>query len=181
MDGHDTIMDSDGLGAVTFDARLLTGGLRLDTDPQDTWHSADGAMTYVKEGADLIVNGTVTIEAFDFAGGDLGIRLTTRPETTTPALPTIDFNNGQPSIVWEGDDSNNTPEFIAGANHTAYGRGGFDVISFIAYSEFYNHQVYGGLGNDEVDGGAGDDVRLGYGNDDVRLGRNGAGKLALTW
>jgi hypothetical protein len=104
MDGHDTIMDSDGLGAVTFDARLLTGGLRLATDPQNTWHSADGAITYVQQGADLLVNNTVTIEAFDFATGDLGIMLLTGPDTTRPALPTIDFTNAQPSIVWEGDD-----------------------------------------------------------------------------
>src|SRR5512134_1001680 len=101
----------------------------------------------------MMVNNTVTIEEFDFAAGELGITLTTAPDITRPALPTIDFNNRQPSIVWEGDDSNNAPIFDAGANHTAYGRGGFDVISFIAYSEFYNHQVYGGLGNDTVDGG----------------------------
>ena len=185
-DGNDTILDSDGLGAVTFNAMLLTGGLRLATDPQNTWHSADGAITYVKQGADLLVNNTVTIEAFDFAAGELGITLTTRPDSTRPSLPMIDFNNGQPAIVWEGDDSNNTPLFDAGANHIAYGRGGFDVISFIAYSEFYNHQVYGGLGNDTVDGGGGGDVLLGYGHDDVLVGgtdqmrRTGAVKLALT-
>ena len=169
-DGNDTIIDSDGIGAVTFDVTLLTGGLRLATDPQDTWHSADGALTYVKQGADLLVNNTVTIGAFDFAGGELGIRLTTGPDTTRPSLPTIDFNNGQPSIVWEGDDSNNAPLFDAGANHIAYGRGGFDVISFIAYSEFYNHQVYGGLGNDEVDGGAGRDRLYGEQDNDVLRG-----------
>lgn len=169
-DGNETILDSDRVGAVTFNAALLTGGLRKSNDPQDAWHSADGTITYVKQGADLIINGTVMIEAFDFVAGDVGIRLTTAPDTTQPALPTIDFTNGQPSITWEGDDSNNTPEFIVGANHIAYGRGGFDVISFITYSEFYNHQVYGGLGNDTVDGGAGRDRLYGEGDLDVLRG-----------
>ncbi|MBI5317275.1 MAG: putative Ig domain-containing protein [Nitrospirae bacterium] len=169
-DGNETIMDSDGIGAVTFNARLLSGGLRTTTDPQDTWHSADGAITYVKQGADLSINGTVTIEAFDFAAGDVGIRLTTAPDTTQPALPTIDFTNGQPTITWEGDDSNNTPLFEVGANHIAYGRGGFDQISFITYPEFYNHQVFGGLGNDTVDGGAGRDRLYGEGDLDVLRG-----------
>ncbi len=176
-DGNDTILDSDGIGAVTFDAMLLTGGLRLATDPQNTWHSADGAITYVRQGANLLVNNTLTIDEFDFAAGEVGITLTTGPDTTRPVLPTIDFNNGQPSIVWEGDDSNNTPMFDAGANHTAYGRGGFDVISFIAYSEFYNHQVYGGLGNDEVDGGAGRDRLYGEGDQDVLRGWLGDDQL----
>ena len=53
-DGHDTIRDSDRLGAVEFDVQLLTGGLRTTNDPQDTWRSADGTITYVKQGADLI-------------------------------------------------------------------------------------------------------------------------------
>ena len=169
-DGHDTIRDSDRLGAVEFDVQLLTGGLRTTNDPQDTWRSADGTITYVKQGADLIVNNTLTIQGFEFSAMELGITLTTAPDTTQPAQPVIDFNNGQPSIQWVGDDSSNQPSFTAQANHLAYGRGGSDRISFIAYPEDFNQQVFGGLGNDEVDGGAGRDRLYGEGDQDVLRG-----------
>jgi Ca2+-binding RTX toxin-like protein len=168
LDGQDTVEDSDGLGILKFNQQLLVGGVRRASDPANTFHSSDGQFTYVQSGTTLTVNGQLTV--MNWQPGEVGITLTTVPDTTRPALPTIDFTNGQPSIVWEGDDSNNAPMFDAGANHIAYGRGGFDVISFIAYSEFYNHQVYGGLGNDTVDGGAGRDRLYGEQDNDVLRG-----------
>ncbi len=36
-DGMDTVEDVDGFGTVQFDKKILTGGFRKSSDPQDTW------------------------------------------------------------------------------------------------------------------------------------------------
>lgn len=46
-DGSDTIDDSDGLGLIQVDQRLVVGGIRNATDPAQTYTSPDGQFRYV--------------------------------------------------------------------------------------------------------------------------------------
>lgn len=79
----DTVLDSDGLGEVRRDGQVLTGGARIDSDPPDTWRSADGRYSYSMAGphlhivdaqaADAAQREPVVIE--NFRNGQLGITL----------------------------------------------------------------------------------------------------------
>lgn len=79
----DTLLDSDGLGEVRRDGQVLTGGARIDSDPPDTWRSADGRYSYSMAGphlhivdaqaADAAQREPVVIE--NFRNGQLGITL----------------------------------------------------------------------------------------------------------
>ena len=79
----DTVLDSDGLGELRRDGQVLTGGARVDTDPPDTWRSADGRYSYSMAGphlhivdaqaADAAQREPVVIE--HFRNGQLGITL----------------------------------------------------------------------------------------------------------
>lgn len=176
-DGMDTINDSDGIGAVQFDKKPLTGGFRKSSDPQDTWRSVDGSMTYVKQGANLIINNTLTIA--NYGSGDLGIVLAEEGDRPTGGLPAINYNNGALTISWMGDEDHNTPTFEAPANHFVLGQGGSDILDLGLGAPQFNHIVWGGFGNDLIYGGGGQD-RLygeegfdhmdGFGGDDVMYG-----------
>ena len=49
--GQETITDSDGLGLIQIDQRLLVGGIRKATDPAQTYTSPDGQFRYVLSGS----------------------------------------------------------------------------------------------------------------------------------
>lgn len=76
VDNLDTLMDTDGRGAVYRGNFQLTGGTRKDTDPENTYNGRGD--TYVLDGTTLTINGGLTIEEFE--NGDLGIFLTTEPD-----------------------------------------------------------------------------------------------------
>lgn len=79
----DTVMDSDGLGEVRWGGRQLTGGTRNESDPANTYRSADGRYTYTLEGGNLaITDNTPTDQTLrervvieNFQSGNLGINL----------------------------------------------------------------------------------------------------------
>ncbi len=87
--------------------------------------------------------------------------------------PVIGYANGQPTIRYDGDATDNTPVFTAAANHEAYGFGGNDVLNFEGGSEAFNHQVFGGAGHDELRGGAGHDRISGEAGRDLIIGVEG--------
>ena len=98
-DGQDTISDSQGV--ILYDTHPVDGGIRKATDAAGTFHGgAQGAMTYVLDGATLTINNLITVQGFQ--NGNLGIHLTTAPDTQAPDLqppsgpPTIDFSNSLP-------------------------------------------------------------------------------------
>lgn len=62
--GQDTIVDTDKTGAIIFDTQTLVGGIRRQGDPVDTYRSPDGQYTFVKQGTNLVINNTLTIEYF---------------------------------------------------------------------------------------------------------------------
>ncbi|MGY1531505.1 calcium-binding protein [Luteimonas sp. A649] len=114
--GHDTyvvgegdaVMDSDGMGEVRWDARQLTGGSRSESDPANTYRSADGHFTYTINGDNLTVtNNRVTDPAQreglvieNFRSGHLGITLTgpsrvgVQPQAHPPGLDEPDHQRG---------------------------------------------------------------------------------------
>jgi GH24 family phage-related lysozyme (muramidase) len=80
----DTVLDSDGMGEVCWGGHRLTGGTRSESDPANTYRSADDRFTYTVNGDDLTVTDNratdpaqregVVIESFQ--SGHLGITLT---------------------------------------------------------------------------------------------------------
>ena len=75
-DSGGVIEDSDGRGAVYLAKKLLTGGKRKETDPENLYKG--GGNTYELNGSTLTVNGGLTINSF--TNGDLGIHLETEPD-----------------------------------------------------------------------------------------------------
>lgn len=171
--GQDRIVDSDKVGTIQFDNQTLVGGIRRQGDPASTYGSADGRFTYVKSGADLVINGTLAVENFNFSTGALGIKLADAGNLVDNAGPVIEYNNGQPTVTYDGDATDNTPTFTASANHVARGFGGNDVLDLESSSSAFNHQIYGGDGHDELHGGAGHDRIYGEAGRDLILAVEG--------
>ncbi len=79
----DTILDSDGQGEARWGGRVLTGGMRVDTDPPNTYRSEDDRYTYALEGRNLIVTDNIATDQAlrervvieQFQNGQLGIQL----------------------------------------------------------------------------------------------------------
>ena len=89
--GGDTVMDNDGRGELRWRNErgrdeLLSGGVRNDGDPADTYRSANGQFTYVVDGSNLTVTNMQgeSLRVENYARGDLGIRLEDAPARTTP-------------------------------------------------------------------------------------------------
>ncbi len=188
VDGADTIEDSDGKGVIEFDNHILLAGLRRTGDPANVFHSADGAITFTKNGADLIVTGSGLLTIKTFASGQFGIQL--RDEGTYAAATRTDFvridhfeQNGtdpQGNPIFEpvyapffdegNNDTNNTDPVggltpSIGDEHNLIHAGGG------------NDRVFTGAGDDEVYGDAGDDMLVGAGGHDRLYGGLGADTL----
>lgn len=171
--GLDRIVDTDKIGTIVFDNQTLVGGIRRQGAPADTYTSPSGQFTFVRSGTNLIINNTLTVENFDFQTGALGIKLSDAGNLVDSAGPVINYANGQPTITYDGDATDNTPFFTAAANHEAYGFGGNDILSFEGGSAAFNHQIFGGDGHDELRGGAGQDRLFGEAGRDLMVGLEG--------
>jgi Ca2+-binding RTX toxin-like protein len=211
-DGNDTIIDNptdgDGQGAIVYDNQALAGGIHHATDAANTYTSPDGMFSFVKSGADLVVNHTLTIK--DWQDAQLGIRLTEDPmlatqfgaTTRTDYLKVDHYETilGQliPFTVPFFDDTGNDTETTAdpgrltlpignennlifagsGGDHVVTG-GGDDQI----YGEDGNDMLSSGAGNDRVSGGTGSDQLYGSAGNDSLTGGVGNDQLygdALT-
>jgi Ca2+-binding RTX toxin-like protein len=193
--GLDRIVDADKIGTIQFDNQILQGGLHRTSDSANTYVSPNGQFTYVKSGANLVINNTLTIENFDFVSGALGIKLAEAPNTTLPTVPTIDFGaNGFPSLTVNApsDGAGYTIERFGAVNYTLNGNVGTDVlVSDLGRDQMYgfgnadqlfgrsgNDLLDGGLGNDQLNGGVGDDLLYGGAGDDVVNGADEVGDEA---
>ena len=68
------------MGAVILGNKLLTGGKRKESDPENIYHG--GGNKYELIGSTLIVNGSLTINNYE--NGELGIILVTEPDEPPP-------------------------------------------------------------------------------------------------
>ncbi|MEQ9726991.1 calcium-binding protein [Pseudomonas sp. WHRI 8822A] len=82
VDSKDTISDLDGLGNVVLNGKVLTGGTRKESDPENTYRG--GGNTYVLSGTTLIVNGGLTINNYDKSQSSLHIVLTDEEDEDSP-------------------------------------------------------------------------------------------------
>lgn len=177
IDGADTIEDSDGKGSIEFGGRILTGGLRRHGEPTNTFHSADGTVTFTRQGADLIVAGSGPLTIANFTDGILGIKLfgeadyapVTRSEFTrtvsnpnpppaTTQVPFFDDNaNHSGDLEDPMTDSRNNLVHALGGDDTVISGSGDDQL----YGEAGHDQLFGGLGDDRLFGGADADILVG--------------------
>jgi Ca2+-binding RTX toxin-like protein len=184
-DGHDTILDTDGRGAIQMAGVTLKGGTKINPK-LNVWKSEDGQFFYtlVAEGGNaqsLIISrkdspDRITVK--NFTSGQLNIDL---PEpTTAPASPVatadVDFLSGQNTI-----DGLAGSDVIIGteANNLLLGGLGNDML-FGGLREDY---LEGGDGNDLISGGAGMDAISGGAGDDLIFARNfrGVSGNEFTW
>lgn len=87
VDSSDVVEDDSlGMGAVILGNKLLTGGKRKESDPENEYKG--GGNTYVLTGATLVVNGGLTIN--NYKKGDLGIILETEPDDPNDPPPPPD-------------------------------------------------------------------------------------------
>ncbi len=155
----DVIIDSDGLGSITFDG-VAIGDSLLNNVSRDGfgWETNDRVfrLQVIDSGdsASLMLihretGGRITIS--NWSNGDLGITLPDLGQPGTPENP-FPLTNGDDLIGFDGDDDSGTPV------------SGDDVISGLA-------------GNDGIDGGYGDDWIDGGHDDDLLLGGPGSNRL----
>lgn len=92
----DTIRDSDGHGELRWNHAALTGGSRSESDPANTYRSADGQYTYTVNGSTLDIANRQgeTTRVEDYARGDLGLRLQ-EPANAATASPPAQEGNAQ--------------------------------------------------------------------------------------
>jgi len=184
--GADTIEDSDGKGVVEFDGQVLLGGLRRNGEPANTFRSADGTLTYTKQGADLVVTGSGPLTIKNFSDGQLSIHFfgeadygpVTRIEFTktvsnpSPPPPTTqvpffdETSNNSNGLEDPMTDSRNNLVHAFGGDDTVISGSGDDQL----YGDAGNDLIFGKLGHDRIYGGTGNDNLNG---DDSALGNVG--------
>jgi Ca2+-binding RTX toxin-like protein len=176
-DGFDTILDTDGVGKLIVNGRLVSGSVQIaqndyiSTDKQLTLHFEDDP----DSGGVLIVNGDIRIE--DFVSGDLGITLSgggdlaeIQATTTVFVKP---FSSISPALGFGTDGA----DFASGTEAIFVAKGGNDLleVSGDEYAEFYAGPgddviAGGGLSPQEIPsvlmGDAGSDIILGGDNDE---------------
>jgi len=170
-DGNDTILDTDGQGVVVFDHQMLQGGLKKENE--SVYTSLDGEITYQRSGADLMVNGALTI--MDWQEGRFGIRLKDlQADPEDPGVGDVGGGGGRTEFlkidhyVQVGNLPDGTPIFEPvyadffdnNANNTLSGQitpaiGNENNLIFALGG---NDTVLTGAGDDELHGGDGVDV-----------------------
>jgi len=90
-DGADTIVDSDGLGAIELDGEVIGGS--MSRNDSGTWASADGRLEFTFDG-DAVEGGVLTMRAFA-AGAD-------HSGTPDNVVRVKDWKNGELGITLSG-------------------------------------------------------------------------------
>ncbi|MEW6248926.1 MAG: calcium-binding protein [Nitrospirota bacterium] len=167
------------------------GGIHRAGDPDNTFRSTDGQLTFTQSGNNLTINGQLTVA--NWKAGELGIILRDLSAYPTSTPPTVTY--GQPTIRYDGDETDNIPSLTANANHEAYGYGGNDILNLEGPNAALSHLIDGGAGHDELHGGSGNDRLFGGlgrdlmlaiegddlldGGDDIDLMKGGPGQDTL--
>lgn len=191
----DTIIDSDGLGKITFGG-IAIGDLSVNTVSLDGfgWETHDRAFyifTIPNEGDDdytlvLMHRSTGSVVRVEhWSNGDLSITLPERPEPYDPVTPTHagtaleDYINPSlmtPGLNYINADGGFGRDFITGTNGSSpdslIGGQGSDIIN-------------GNDGKDLIDGGDDDDLISGFGDESIVEGGSGddviSAEFAFFW
>lgn len=116
IDNEDTIIDSDGKGAVFLGSnRQLTGGSRTEDDPENTYYG--GGNTYVLNGTTLIINGGLTIENYDKDKSSLQIVLKDEDDDEDDEEPSTDEASTRTSPIVIDLDGDGVETLALGATH----------------------------------------------------------------
>ena len=171
--GNDTILDSDGQGAIRIGATTLSGGKKLS---DNLWESDDKTIIFLQQGADLLIGqravagastvaGTITVK--NWSSGQLGITLN---NTVVPAAANT---SGTPSpilVYLTNPIDPGTVHFNTNAVP--------DVTTFgaLSYTDLnpVDHWVWA-----KYDGGQ--TITLGDGNDYVDVGREFGDGNGHSW
>lgn len=137
-DGSDTILDTDGSGAIVLDGLTLTGGA-LVTGTSTVWKNPTQGITYTLKGS-----GANQVLIIGKDGSQDGLRVQ-------------GWQVGQLGLAMSGPAAPSVPAVITGTN------GYSDVLTGGAGAD----RILGLSGNDALDGGAGDDVIEGGAGDDL--------------
>jgi Ca2+-binding RTX toxin-like protein len=196
-DGLDFILDTDGVGRITYDGLALSGGKQVSPGQ---FRSDDGLFTYVFDAApgtpgalvirgpdgQLVVNG--------FSNGDLGMTLDYDQPPLDPVTDTTreivgdfeskDFDPG-PDVEYRYDDLGNLvtdPDRPAATADTLNGSPGNDHIvggerdDYLSGREGEDH-LQGGAGRDWLEGNESPDVLEGGPDSDILSGGVGQDRL----
>ena len=178
--GQDRIADADKVGTILFDNQALGGGIRQQGDPADTYRSADGRFTYMKSGANLVINNALTIENFDFATGALGIRLFGEadyaPVTRSEFLKIDRYEQWAICRTARRSSSRSMCRFSTTRPTIRETR--IPIGGLVPEIGDEHNLIHGGGGNDRVVTGAGDDEVYGEDGDDTLMGRGGSDRLS---
>jgi Ca2+-binding RTX toxin-like protein len=160
-DGHDTIIDVDGLGQIKVNDIPLTGGTET-TAGSGLWFSADKKFAYglmpQSDGTKtlIIISGTDQITVKNFTSGNLGINLTggaALPPSAITSHTTGTPYSATPHEVITGDASI--------SEYTAVGNYGEVTGSGKLNGNDFDNRLVGGSGNDLLKGWNGRDVLVG--------------------
>jgi len=168
-DGIDTILDTDGIGKLVVNGKVISGGIKV---AQNDYVSTDKQTLHFEgdpiAGGVLIVNGDLRIE--NFTSGDLGIVLNEQgnlaeiqPTTTTFQGPV------QTSADFFGSDG--ADRFVATLESSLFvAKGGDDLLQ--VSDGALGPRIAGGSGRDLLIGGSHEGVAsvLGEAGQDILLG-----------
>lgn len=148
-DGFDTILDTDGLGRLVVDGRVVAGGIKV---AQNDYVDADNVTLHFEgdpaTGGVLVVNGDLKIE--NFTSGDLGIALNDQGSADEIQPTTTTFQGPFDNSVGFGTDG--ADRFVTAFEDSSLfvAKGGDDLL-----------QVSDGTLGPQLAGGAGQDLLIG--------------------
>ncbi|SDI42521.1 Ca2+-binding protein, RTX toxin-related [Pseudomonas flavescens] len=196
-DGHDTLIDADGLGGLWIDGVHYTLAQRWAPDA-DSWHSDDGKIKFLRSGSDLLVlygqGDSILIR--NYVVGALGLRLEETEVTEVPSHAglvsgtlEIDYLAGTAGdeliLGLSGNDWVNYDD-NQGGNDTIVGGAGSDrLFGGSGNDRIYAYEIdeygppsavgpNGGITGDWLDGRDGDDLLVGSGGNDGLFGGAGS-------
>jgi len=196
-DGLDFILDTDGLGRITYDGLMLSGGSQVSPGQ---FRSDDGLFTYVFDGTPG-TPGTLVIRGPDgqlivsgYGNGELGMTLDYEQSPLAPAPDSTreiigdfearDFDPGT-GVEYRYDDLGNLitdTDRPAATADTLYGSAGNDHIVGGALDDYLfgrqgDDHLQGGSGQDWLEGNEGLDVLEGGPDTDILSGGEGDDRL----
>jgi Ca2+-binding RTX toxin-like protein len=154
-DGHDTLIDADGLGTLWINEVPYTLAQRL-APGTDSWHSKDGKVRFLLSGSDMLVlygNGD-SVRILNHQQGTLGLGL---KESEAADMP-VGANIVRGTLEHDRLDGTAGDDLILGVDGSDWVHNGLGSIGSLGG----NDTIVGGAGSDRLFGGAGNDHIYAY-------------------